>query len=170
MISKFNKLFLALAVIIFSISISGCQKFDSFIEGEYVSTDEVDNDIISKIRLELYHIDEQTYLNANGVNVVWDFTKSGADQYFSFNLYLYVDELGEYCKMDLTDFKHSSHSPTYYCYPTDKDASYNINAITFWFTIGPYDPFFMILLHQNGMEYYYQISLINNSGNELYEV
>lgn len=89
MIHKFNKIFLVLGVIVFSLFMSGCQPtFDSFVAGEYVSTDEVENDIISKIKLELSNIDEQTYLDANGVNVVWDFTKSGADKYFSFDLYL----------------------------------------------------------------------------------
>lgn len=160
MIRKFNKLFIILGVILFSLFISGCQpKFDSFIAGEYVSTNEVDNDIISKIKIELNHIDEQTYSEANGVNVVCDFTQSGADQYFSFNLYLFVDELDEYCKIDLTDFEHLSHSPTYYCCPADKDASYNISSITFWYAIGPYDKFFTVVIKQNGIEYQYRVSI-----------
>lgn len=163
------KIGLVLGVILFSLFLSACQpKFDSFVEGEYVTTNEVDNDIISKIRLELYNIDEQTYSKSNGVNVVCDFTKSGADKYFSFNLYLFVDELGEYCKIDLTNFEHLSHAPTYYCYPADKEVSsaisgiYNISAIAFEYSIGKYDTCFDVLLRQNGIEYYYQLSLVDN--------
>lgn len=159
---------LILCVILFSLLLSACQpKFDSFVEGEYVTTNEVDNAIISKIRLELYNIDEQTYSEANGVNVVWDFTKSGADQYFAFDLYLFVNELDEYCKIDLTDFEHLSHSPTYYCFPACKEASsniseiYNISAITFWFDGVP-NAIFTVVIRQNGMEYIYQISLADN--------
>lgn len=159
MIRKFNKLFVVPLVIIFILLMSGCQKFDSFIAGEYVSINEVDNEIISKMRLELYNIDRKTYLEANGVNVVCDFTKSGADKYFSFDLYLYVDELSEYCKIDLTDFKNENHTPTYYCYPADKDASYNISSITFWFDEGPYDNWFIIVTHQNDTEYIYNCDL-----------
>lgn len=153
---------LTLGVILFSLFLSACQpKFDSFIEGEYVSTDEVDNDIISKFKLELYHIDKQTYSEANGVNVVCDFTKSGADQYFSFDLYLFVNESDQYCKIDLTDFEHLSQAPTYFCNPADKEASFNISSITFWFDGVP-NAIFTVVINQNGMEYIYQISLADN--------
>ena len=156
------KIWLVLGVILFSLFLSACQpEFDSFVEGEYVTANEVDNAIISKIRLELYNIDEQTYSEANGVNVVCDFTKSGADKYFSFDLYLFVNELDEYCKIDLTDFEHLSHAPTYFCNPVDKDASYNISGITFWFDGLP-NAIFTVVMKQNDMEYIYQISLVDN--------
>ena len=165
MIRKFNKLFVVPLVILFILFMSGCQKFDSFVEGEYVSTNEVDNEIISKVRLELNRINRITYSEANGVNVVCDSDKSGVERFFSFELYLYVDELGEYCRIDLTDFKHTNinHSPNYYCYPVDKDASYNISSIIFEFYVGPHgDNCFKFFIDQNDTTYMYELSLTNN--------
>ena len=168
MVRKFYKLFVVPLVILFILFMSGCQKFDSFVEGEYVSINEVDNEIISKIRLDLCRIDRITYSKANGVNVVCDSDKSGVERFFSFELYLYVDELGEYCKIDLTDFKHTNinHSPNYYCYPVDKDAGYNISSISFWtarrFGTGISDKGVSVMISQNDTAYMYELSLTNN--------
>lgn len=161
-IRKFSSFFIP-SLILIAFFMGGCSpKFDSFIEGEYISTNEVENDMISKIKLDLYHIDEQTYIEANGVNVVSDFTRSGEDQYFSFDLYFYIDELEEYRKIDLTNFEHESHAYTYYCYSVDKEASYQIYAITFWFVAGAYDTWFEVWFSQNGVEYGYQATLVAN--------
>ncbi len=175
MIRKFYKLFFVLGVILFSFSVSGCKpKYDGFVAGEYVST-EVKRHVLkgpedwafSEIKLNLNNIDRKTYSEASGVNVICDATKSGDDRYFSFELYVYVDELGEYCKIDLADFHcQKGASQTYYCYPIDRKASYNISAVTFI-----YDKPYMILIHQgsayesekNYVESYYRISPKNNN-------
>lgn len=156
------KILLLLGVVFICLFLGACRiNFDSFVEGDYVTEEEVDNDMISKIRLELYRIDRQTYTEANGVNVVCDFTKSGKDKYFSFDLYLFVDELDGYCKMDLTDFEHLSHAPTYYCNPADKDKNYGISGITFSFHATPHATF-TVVIKQNGIEYIYTLSLVDN--------
>lgn len=155
------KILLLLGVVFICLFLGACRvHFDSFVEGDYVTAEEVDNDIIPNIRLELYRIDRQAYTEADGVNVVCDFTKSGKDKYFSFSLYLFVNELDGYIKIDLTNFEHLSHAPTYYCSPVDRDNDYGIGGFTFWFYAIPHAAF-TVVMKQNGTEYIYTLSLID---------
>ena len=170
--SKLNKLFFGLSMIIISQLVTGCTTtFDSFIEGTYISTEgnldselnEGKEEIISGIKLELYHISAKTYSEANGINVVKDTTKSDESQYFSYNLYLYIDEFEDYYKIYLIDIEGDVHTPTYHCHTIDKDASYNVNGISFTFMLGRYDTWFEFWFKIDGVLYSFNAYLVENN-------
>lgn len=150
------------AALLFCLTAGGCAQRLSFVEGEYASIDEVADAAFSKVKLELYNIDKQRYSKANGVNVICDVTKSGDEKYFSFDLYLYVDKLNEYRKVNVNELEYVGGSPQVYkSYPSDGNGyivsgtSYKIDGIVF-----EYQSIVTVTVCQNETEYYcYRISL-----------
>lgn len=55
--NKIIRLFLSVITVMLSISLSGCIIRNNFVDGQYISTNEVGNEIIPKIKLELHQID-----------------------------------------------------------------------------------------------------------------
>ena len=134
---------------------TGCQiTLNNFIDGQYFSTNEVDNNIFSKIKLELHQIDEEKYLSSNGVNVIRDISIIEYNKYFSFELYIYLDEVEEYKIINLNNFYPDEGSPQlYYAYTIKDNENYGITGITFMYNHKK------IMISHNEKDYYYEISL-----------
>ena len=67
-------------------------------------------------------------------------------------MYLYLNEINEYVKINLTDFYPDKGSPQiYYAYTIKGEENYNIESITFMYNHKK------ILISQNEIDYYYDI-------------
>lgn len=67
-------------------------------------------------------------------------------------MYLYLNEIDEYVKINLTDFYQDVASPQiYYAYPIKGEENYNIEGITLLYNHKK------IMISQNGVDYYYEI-------------
>ena len=148
-----KKILVSMFLLVFGLCLVGCESTLSyFIDGQYISTNEVDNELFSKIKLELYQIDDEKYLSSKGINVIQDISITEYDKYFSFKLYLYLNEINEYVKINLTDFYPDKGSPqVYYAYTIKGEENYNIESITFMYNHKK------IMISQNGIDYYYDI-------------
>ena len=110
-------------------------KYSSITEGEYISEideNKVDKYPFSKLKLRIYNIDKQTYLDSNGINVFCDYTKGSNEQkYYSFELFLYINELEDYLKINLSELKHiEGNIQTYRTFLDNSELYFNINRIT----------------------------------------
>lgn len=148
-----KKIFASMFLLVFGLCLVGCEStLSNFVDGQYISTNEVDNELFSKIKLELYQIDDEKYLSSKGINVIHDISITEYDKYFSFELYLYLNEINEYVKINLTDFYPDKGSPQiYYAYTIKGEENYNIESITFMYNHKK------IMISQNGIDYYYDI-------------
>lgn len=139
-------------------------KYSSITEGEYISEideNKVDKYPFSKLKLRIYNIDKQTYLDSNGINVFCDYTKgSNEQQYYSFELFLYVNELEDYLKINLPELEHIERCVQVYASsPVNSEDCFNIRSITFWYS----RPYEVIIAqnneHQSYDSYTYKITL-----------
>ena len=148
-----KKILVSMFLLVFGLCLVGCDStLSNFGDGQYISTNEVDNELFSKIKLELYQIDDEKYLSSKGINVIHDISITEYDKYFSFELYLYLNEINEYVKINLTDFYPDKGSPQiYYAYTIKGEENYNIESITFMYNHKK------IMISQNGIDYYYDI-------------
>ena len=148
-----KKILVSMFLLVFGLCLVGCDStLSNFGDGQYISTNEVDNELFSKIKLELYQIDDEKYLSSKGINVIQDISITEYDKYFSFELYLYLNEINEYVKINLTDFYPDKGSPQiYYAYTIKGEENYNIESITFMYNHKK------IMISQNGIDYYYDI-------------
>ena len=155
--NKIIRIFLSMITIILSISLSGCIKRNSFVDGQYISTNEVGNEIIPKIKLELHQIDEEKYISSNGINVIQDISITRYKKYFSFELYLYINNINDYVKINLTDFKPVLGAPQIYdISPVKDEENYNISFISLMYNDT------RILIVQNKVQYRYEIAIIES--------
>lgn len=150
---KYIRLFLFASIIFCIIVLSGCQlTLDNFVDGQYISINEVNNEMFSKIKLELHQIDEEKYFSSNDINVIRDVSITEYNKYFSFELYVYLSKSDEYVKINLTNFFPDAGTPQiYYAYPIEDQENYNIESITFMYNHKK------IMISQNGTDYYYEI-------------
>ena len=80
-----KKILVSMFLLVFGLCLVGCESTLSyFIDGQYISTNEVDNELFSKIKLELYQIDDEKYLSSKGINVIHDISITEYNKYFSF--------------------------------------------------------------------------------------
>ena len=144
-----KKILVSLFLLVFALCLAGCEStLSNFVDGQYISTNEVDNEMFSKIKLELYQIDDEKYLSSKGINVIHDISITEYDKYFSFELYLYLNEINEYVKINLTDFYPDKGSPQiYYAYTIKGEENYNIESITFMYNHKK------IMISQNGKNF-----------------
>ncbi len=87
----------------------GCIVRRPLISGTYEAYEISKNDYFSKARYVLTKIDEETYNQANKVNVI-ECAKTG--NYFSFELYFYFDILNKYEQIEVNHLRylHSSRA------------------------------------------------------------
>lgn len=142
--------------------LSGCvPSGDPFIEGTYITNKDRDNSTISdipEIMLRLTEIDEETFKNADGQNVIEEYRSSEEIRYFSFELFLYAEELGDYQQIDTTGFYRQKGAPqTYYGDIDESQKAFGISGFTF-----NYNTPINIVIFREGNEYIYYLSLQNS--------
>ena len=155
----------SLMLLPFCLSLGGCVKRNPLIEGEYVSSDKIENPVFPKIKLELYHLNAQSYAEANGKNVICDVTQSGDEKYFSFDLYLYIEELNEYRKLDVNEFEYMGGSPQIYHSYSSDESGYSVNGTDYKITqiSFEYQSQMTIVIYHNDGEYsIYNMLFVNN--------
>lgn len=154
--ANFIKSIFAVILCIALLFVSGCvPESTPFAEGVYESENDSGNPIISKVKLELKVIDEETFQNADGLNVICERISSEHIRYFSFELYVYLKETGAYQKLDVIGFEQQKGAPqTYYGELDASQENYGIAGFTFI-----YDEPFRILFYQDSQEFNYYIKL-----------
>lgn len=114
-----------------------------------------DNSTISKIQLIIRSIDEETFTQAQGINVLQEYRSSRDIRYFSFHLSVYVDELGDYQPITITGVKQEKGAPqVFYLKPDATQDNWGIKNISFFYD----DP--AIVFYCDGCEYRYWLSLV----------
>lgn len=162
--NKFNayiRLILLTTLILTSISslLSGCNAPKTpFIEGTYV-TSEVDGSCnISKLKLNLTEVDKDAFQNADGRNVIEAYVSAKESHYYAFELFLYVDDVGDYRQLDIIGFERQKGAPhTYYGRIESSQDDLGVSGFTFIYA----EPI-QVLLYQNGSECRFYLKLQEN--------
>lgn len=115
---KFSKLLLFITLFFSLIIMASCtipsSSQDPFIVGTYDSYIEIDHPSISKAKIILKAIDQETYYNKNRKNVIEDYYANENNKYFSLDLYFYLLEKNDYVLINVQNISYSKDTPQTY--------------------------------------------------------
>lgn len=106
-----------ISVICISLYFVGCSTaVQVFIIGTY-EVNEIEDEPFSKAKLVIQAITEEEFENANGINVIKNSSTSKENKtHYSFNLYLYDDNHGNYVQAEISNVEYCLGTPgTYLC-------------------------------------------------------
>ncbi|MDE7296248.1 MAG: hypothetical protein K2N84_03180 [Clostridia bacterium] len=89
----------------------------------------IENVLFSDMKLVLTEIDKKTFDEAEGVNVICDEASSKRLKYFSFELYVFIEEENDFFKIDIIDFRQPKGTPQYCCETVDSQESFGITSL-----------------------------------------
>lgn len=130
----------------------------------------------SNVKLVLAEIDKEAFEQADGVNVILDESPSATRKYYSFELYVFVEEVNDFIPIDIVGFKNAEATPVYFCQTVNPSGSNGIMEIDLTVTNG-FSVFYSIWLgiscknelneEVNSKSYTYQLRLLESEGENL---
>lgn len=161
---KFSKLLLFITLFFSLVLISSCTPYQyPFIEGTYDSYVEINHPSISKAKIVLKSVDQESYYNKNRKNVIEDYYADEQNKYFSLEIYFYLVEKDDYVSISIQNMRYRKETVQVYSgemlhwedkhiFPfTLSNAVYIVKGKTV-----PYITFFFI---ENGVEYHFYLLL-----------
>ncbi|MDE5547857.1 MAG: hypothetical protein K2J30_02555 [Clostridia bacterium] len=132
---KYIKCFFALLICSLMLFVSACTpRLKPLTGGTFVweKLSEMEEMPFSNMKLVFSEIDEETFHEAEGVNVICDEASLAEQKYYSFDLYVFLEDENEFFQIDVVDLK-KEETKWWYCGVTaDSAKSYGIVSIKFW--------------------------------------